>query len=224
MPYARGFGLNGKSIYSNVAMPKEVWVSFVVDSANVNGFGTTSIKSNGYVEYVFMNTSQTPGVIRGHTNPNPPAGFAVICIKSNFNRFLGASLASYSVAASNTAQASVTSGNVYIITALGTATLAQWLAKGFPPGFTPSVGASFVATATGAIGGGATVGDPGTLLDLSVAVVGNPALMLANSTISTNSGAILMLEFANPAATAPANNSVIGLRLCFDGSSVSIQG
>jgi hypothetical protein len=224
MAYARGFGLNGKSIYCNVAMPKEIWCSFTVDSANINGLGTTSIKSNGYVEYVFMNTSQTPGSVRGRTNPNPPAGFAIISLKSNFNRFLGANLSSYSVPAATPGQTSVTSGSPYIITSLGTASLAQWLAKGFLPGFTPSVGASFIATASGAIGGGATVGSPGVLVPFVVGIIGDPLQMMANASIATNSGAVLMLEFGAPAPTAPTDGSILGLRLCFDGSSVSIQG
>ena len=89
MSYARGFGLNGKSLYTNVAMPKEVWLNFIVDAANGNGLGVRSLKSNGYVEYVFMHTSATPGSQKGHLNPNPPAGYALVCFKNNFNKYLG---------------------------------------------------------------------------------------------------------------------------------------
>lgn len=57
MSVARGFGLNGKSIYMNVAMPKIVECNFTIDSANGNGLGIRSLKSNGYIESVYMNTS-----------------------------------------------------------------------------------------------------------------------------------------------------------------------
>lgn len=57
MSVARGFGLNGKSIYMNVTNPKLVMCNFTVDSTNGNGLGQRSLKSNGYIEHVFMNTS-----------------------------------------------------------------------------------------------------------------------------------------------------------------------
>ena len=57
MSVARGFGLNGKSIYGNVCEPQFVFANFIVDSTNGNGLGQRSLKSNGYVEQVYMNTS-----------------------------------------------------------------------------------------------------------------------------------------------------------------------
>lgn len=57
MSIARGFGLNGKSIYMNICKPIIVESNFVVDSTNGNGLGIRSLKSNGYVESVYMNTS-----------------------------------------------------------------------------------------------------------------------------------------------------------------------
>lgn len=57
MSVARGFGLNGKSIYGNVCKPQFVFCNFVVDSTNGNGLGLRSLKSNGYIESVFMNSS-----------------------------------------------------------------------------------------------------------------------------------------------------------------------
>jgi hypothetical protein len=234
MSYARGFGLNGKSLYTNIAMPKEVWLNFIVDSANGNGLGTRSLKSNGYVEYVFMHTSSTPGTILGHLNPNPAAGYAIVCFKNNFNRYLGG-FSGFVVPAVNTSQTSVTANSVYIITSLGTATLAQWQAKGLLPGFNPSVGGSFVATATGTIGGSATVGSPGVPLALQTTIVGDPNQELNNSNIAGNAGAVIIVQFAAPTisgsalqtpliATAPADNTVIGMQFCFDGSTVSIDG
>lgn len=57
MSYARGFGQNGGHYYSNVTQPGIINCNFIVDSANGNGLGIRSLKSNGYIENVFMNTS-----------------------------------------------------------------------------------------------------------------------------------------------------------------------
>lgn len=232
MSYVRSFGLNGKSLYANVAMPKQVYLKFIVDSTN--GQGVRSLKSNGYVEYVFMHTSTTPTSVHDHLNPNPPAGYALICFKSNFNKFLG-EFDGKAIASANASQSSVSANGIYSITALGTATLAQWQAKGFPAGFTPAVGSTFVATASGTIGGSATVGDPGVPLGLITTVVGDPNQMLNNSNISQNGGAVVAVQFAGPTintgafnspylATAPADGTTISMSFCFDGSSVSIDG
>lgn len=232
MSYARGFGLNGKSLYTNVAMPKEVWLNFVVDAANGNGLGIRSLKSNGYVEYVFMHTSSTPGLSGTHLNPNPPAGYAIVCFRNNFNKYLGG-FDGKVMAPASTSQTSVTANSVYVITSLGTASLAQWQAKGLLPGFVPAVGVTFVASASGTIGGSATVGNPGVPLGLITTVVGDPNMMLNNSNIASNSGAVIVVQFAAPTisgsafqtpyiATAPADNTVVGMNFAFDGSTVSI--
>src|ERR1700676_1471169 len=57
MSQPRGFGLNGKSLYENVAKLMVVNCNFVVDSANGNGLGLRQLKSNGYIESIWMNTS-----------------------------------------------------------------------------------------------------------------------------------------------------------------------
>lgn len=190
---ARGYGMNGQALYTNVTNPKYTWLTFTVTPTN--GLGVTSVKSNGYCNYVFMHTSTTPAATNGFTNPNPPAGYACINFANNFNYFLGMR-AHVSAPATNTSQTSVTANNVYVITALGTATLAQWQAVGLPAGLTPTVGQTFVATASQAIGGSATVGDPGITNVGSISVVGDPNQMIANSNLSANGGAQLVLLFA----------------------------
>ncbi len=192
MSAVRGFGLNGKSYYTNVAKPQSVFLSYAVLATN--GLGVTSVKSNGYVNYVFMHTSTTPTATNGITNPNPAAGYALIGLTNNFNAFLGLR-AQVSQPPTNTTQTSVTAGSVYIITALGTATLAEWLAKGYPYGFTPAVGQSFVATDTGTIGGSANVGSPGSSYVTDMSVVGDPALLISNSSVSKYGGAQVMVQF-----------------------------
>lgn len=56
MTVARGF-INAGHFYSNIVKPIKIDLNFVVDSTNGNGLGLRSLKSNGYVRSVFMNTS-----------------------------------------------------------------------------------------------------------------------------------------------------------------------
>jgi len=57
MSVPRGNGQNGGHFYSNLTAPVEIDCNFVVDSTNGNGLGIRSLKSNGYVKNIFMNTS-----------------------------------------------------------------------------------------------------------------------------------------------------------------------
>lgn len=197
MSVVRGFGLNGKSIYSNVAKPTEVNLEFTVTATN--GLGITSLKSNGYVNNVFMHTSTTPTANNGQTNPNPAAGYAIIQLKSNFNAFLNMQT---SFQSPNTGSSTTTTANsVYIIRSLGTATTAQWQAKGLPQGLTPAVGQSFVATASGTIGGSATVYTPSLSGAMSAEIVGNPNTEIANSSVAANAGAYVLVQFLGSTIT-----------------------
>lgn len=231
MSIARGYGLNGKSLYTNVTKPMEVWCNFIVDSQNGNGLGIRSLKSNGYIEYVFMNTGSTPGVVNGVTNPNPLAGFAIVKFKNNFNYYLGG-FSGQVVPLTSTSTTSTTTGHVYVITSLGTATLAQWQAAGLLPGFTPTVGQAFTAIATGSIGGSATVGIPGVPSATTLTVVGDPNTTIANSSIAANAGAMIIVQFNAPTnastttlvAASPADGTTVGMQFCFDGSTVTIDG
>ncbi len=231
MPVARGFGLNGKSYYTNITKPCEVLCNFIVDSANGNGLGIRSLKSNGYINNVFMHTSATPGKNNGMTNPNPAAGYALIQFKNNFNFYLGGFNGQVNVNTS-TSTTSTTAGDIYTITSLGTTTLAQWLAAGLPAGFTPAVGASFVAIATGAIGGTGTVGLPGVPAIVEATVIGNANTTISNSNIAANGGAQLVVglyaatssSVTTLAATAPADNTAIAMSFMYDASSVTIDG
>lgn len=231
MSLARGFGLNGKSLFSNVTKPCEVNCNFTVDSANGNGLGIRSLKSNGYIETVFMHTSATPGSINGFLNPNPPSGYAYIIFRNNFNYYLGG-FSGQIVPLTSTSTTSVTKNSVYTITSLGTTTLAQWQAVGLPLGFTPTVGQTFIATATQSIGGTGTVGLPGEQVAPTVSVIGDPNQTINNSNIATNAGARILVQFAGPTSsgtttltpTAPADNTVVAMQFMFDGSSVTIDG
>jgi hypothetical protein len=90
MAYSRGNGQNGGHFYSNVTQPVDLFVNFVVDPANGNGLGVRSIKSNGYIQNVFMHTTATPGVGNGGlVNPNPQSGTIMFQFKNNYNYYLG---------------------------------------------------------------------------------------------------------------------------------------
>jgi hypothetical protein len=232
MSVVRGFGLNGAKLFTNVVTPQEVWCNFIVDSANGNGFGTRSLKSNGYIESVFMYTSATPGTVNGQTNPITVAGgLALVTFKNNFNYYLGG-FSGQIVPVTSPTTTSTTAGHAYVITALGTTTLAQWQAAGVPPGFTPAVGLAFVAKATGAIGGTGDVGLPGVQTATSLVVVGDPNQTIANANVAGNAGAKILVQFmaaTNSSTTtlvsaAPADGTVVGMQFCFDRSSVTIDG
>ena len=231
MAYARGFGLNGQALYSNIAKPCEINCNFIVDSSNGNGLGIRSLKSNGYIRNVFMHTSATPGSNDGATNPNPQVGYAVIQMKNNFNYYIGGFSGSAATLTS-TSTTSLTAGNVYAITSLGTTTTAQWQAAGLPLGLTPTVGQAFVAASTASLSGTGTVGLHGATQIVCTSIVGDPNQTIANSSIASNGGAQLIVQFlaatstSNPTLvpTAPANNSVVSMQFIFDGSSVTIDG
>lgn len=228
---ARGFGMNGKSWYANVVGPREVFCQFTVNAADSGGLGITSLKSNGYVNNVFMHTSGTPATNNGMLNPNPPNGYILVQFKNNFNYYLQ-SVGSQVITPAAPTTASTVANTVYIITTLGTTTLAQWVAVGLPAGFTPAVGQMFVATATQAIGGTGKVGTAGIPSNVLMNVVGDPGAMLSNNAQPANAGAQLIIGCysatasgnATLVATAPADSTVIRLRFAYDASSVTVDG
>jgi hypothetical protein len=303
MSVARG-GINAGHYYSNIIFPWCVNINFTVDSTNGNGLGIRSLKSNGFVQNVFMNTSAsltgtvattanaitaisggtsslkvgmpvqgtgipTGTVITGITsssavaisqtptgnhssetityqgssggnlfNPNPLAGFALIQFKQNFNYYLGgfSGFVSPIVSPTTAVTSGLTAGQAYVITVVGTTTLAEWQSIGLTQGLTPTVGQSFIATATGT-GGSHTgkVGLPGVSSITSIEVVGDPNQSISNSSIAVNAGALVLVQFLSPTVsgsafdtpyipTAPANNSVVGMTFFFDGSSVTVDG
>lgn len=206
MSVVRGFGLNGKSLYTNVTKPQDVNLQFTVTPSN--GLGITSLKSNGYVRNVFMHTSTTPAANDGYTNPNPAVGFALVQFTNNFNYYLnGFVQAQAPVTGSIKIDNSVlTAGQAYVISTLGNSTTAQWQAVGLPAGITPAVGVSFIATVVGAGGNTSTsrVSTPTTSGVFGAEIVGSPGLMLASSSIATNGGAWVLMQFMGAAFTGSA--------------------
>lgn len=206
MSTPRGFGLNGKSYYTNVSKPQDVNLTFTV--AATNGLGITSLKSNGYVRNVFMHTSTTPTANDGYTNPNPAAGYALVQFQNNFNYYLSNFVSINSPNSGSDVKidnSALTIGRAYTITTLGNSTAAAWAAIGVPVGVTPAVGVSFIATAVGAGANTSTsrVQAPSVSGVYAVEAVGNPN-MSYTSNIGSNGGAWAMLQFLAPVFTAGA--------------------
>lgn len=234
MSQARG-GQNAGHYYSNITKPYLLNCNFIVDAANGNGLGVRSVKSNGWVRNVFMHTSATPGSNDGVTNPNPAVGLCVVQFKQNFNYYLGGFSGYVSPIGSPTTStvSGLTVGAAYVITVLGTTTLSEWQTIGLQPGLTPTVGQAFIALATGT-GGSHTgkVGIPGVSGITSIEVIGDPNQSIANSSISANGGAYVLVQMLGATnsstttliPTAPAAGSVVGMSFLFDGSSVTIDG
>lgn len=163
---------------------------FTVDSTNASGIA--SLKGPG-IQNVFMHTSTTP--VAG--NPNPAAGYAIVQLQDNYNGFYGL-FSSVEAPLSGSSLTAVSANVSYTITILGTATLAQWQAKGLPVGIAPAIGVSFVATATGTIGGSAAVQVSLSSGISSIEVIGNPNKTIVSSAATVaglSSGAYLMLRF-----------------------------
>lgn len=225
MSISRGNGQNGGHFYSNITQPVKVDCNFIVDAANGNGLGVRSVKSNGYIRNVFMHTTASPGSNDGYLNPNPAAGYVLIQYNNNYRNYLGG-FDGFVSPVTGSPLTSTTAGLAYVIVSLGTTTLVQWQAAGVPAGLTPAVGLSFIATATGAIGGTGAVEVPGTSGVASMEVIGNANLSINNASLAQNGGAWLLLQcldFAG-ALVAPAASTVIGLSTFFDISSATIDG
>lgn len=120
---ANAIGNNGGRLYSFGAQPVLIDCNFIVDAANGNGLGIRSLKGQG-VKNVFMHTTATPLAHRGYLNPNPAAGYALIQLDGNYNRYLGgfsgfASPTTGSTLRIDATDAALTAHNPYIIATVG---------------------------------------------------------------------------------------------------------
>lgn len=212
----RNFSSGGK-LYSMHTMPVLVDMSFTVDATNANGI--TGLKGP-LVNAVYMHsTAGTP------SSPNPDTGAILIRLQDNFNSLLGADCIVQG-ALSGSPLTSVTNHLAYVITSLGTATAAQWQAKGLPIGVTPAVGVAFIATATGTIGGSAAVQVQATTASVaSIEILGDPNVTVAPAPSANQGyGASLILQCRDYAGAivAPAAASVIRIKLLMSNSSVTV--
>ena len=210
------------------AAPVQLDCNFVVDSTNGNGLGIRQLKGPA-VANVLMHTTTTPRVgNNGITNPNPASGLIVVQLSDNYNRYY----CGFSGAVSpltGSALTSTTAGNAYVIISLGTTTNAQWQAAGVSSALTPSFGMSFIAAATGAIGGTGSVKLAGVSGIANIEVIGDPNQSIAPLG-TPGQGAQFILQIlaptsssvTTPIATAPADGSVISLSFLLSNSSIIV--
>lgn len=174
-----------------------VWANFEVLKTNPNGIANLQGESIGNV---FMNTSATPSAL----NPNPIAGYIQVDFSGAFDGYQSV-VPSFQAPLTGTPaniSSGLTVGHVYVITAVGTSTAANWQAVGLPLGITPAVGVSFTATSASAGTGTGTVDTVhtgGAGID-HIEVVGVP-----------NGKTAILVCYFEGTITAPTNGTYIGL-------------
>lgn len=197
-------------------MPVLIDCNFIVDSSNA--LGIRSLKGP-YVQNVFMHTSTTPGAGNVNpatpnvavVNPNPASGTIVVQLQDNFNRLLSGfnSVVSPVGTPIKIDNSAMTAGVAYVITTLGNATAAKWIAIGVPRGVTPAVGVSFIAASNGGAGNTLTSrvapsADAGSGI-FSVELLGDSNLAIAPNLASAQGfGAQLILQCRKVSGTSSA--------------------
>jgi len=215
----RNWSSAGK-IYSMHVMPVLLDCNFIVDNANGNGLGIRSLKGPA-IQNVFMHTTASPGVGNGGVvNPNPAPGAIMIQLADNYNRYLSG-FAGF-IAPVGASSPSITAGNPYVITALGTASIAQWQAAGVPSGVAPAVGLAFIAKVSESLPGGAMAAAPASSNLGHIELIGDPNLAI--SSVPQGQGFIIAQAFNGGSAVAPTNGTVISLAFYLNNSSVLVQG
>lgn len=203
-------------MYQMEAYPVLVSCTFTVD--NTAGAGISSL-AGGAVKSVYMN-SLAPAA----GNPNPAASCIQIQLQDNYNKMLGMCV-SLQEPTSGVPLVAVNAGTPYVITSLGTTSLAQWQAAGLPVGVVPAVGAAFVATATQALGGTGEVQTCNGCDVDSVEMLGDPNQTLALSDSAVNGGALVQLICRKAGAPqALPNGAVVRVNLYLSNSSVTVNG
>lgn len=234
---------SGGKMYSWHVKPVLLDCNFIVDSANGNGLGIRSLKGGG-IQNVFMHTSATPGIGNSNpkspnisvTNPNPASGTIIVQLQDNYNRIITGGNSIVSPLGTpikvDAVDAALTVGVAYVITILGDATAADWIALGVPKGLTPSVGMTFIAAATGhgvaSVTRVAPTATAGSGI-FAIETVGDSNQAIApNGLLAQGFGPQIVLQCRDysggSAIAAPADGSVISLSFLLSDSSILIAG
>lgn len=214
------FGEVSKNWVLPAASSNQIDINFIVDSTNGNGLGIRSLKgpSSALVKAVYMHTSATPAT----GNPNPASGYILVQFANNYSQYDGGYVGFVSAVSGTPINVTtgVMAGLSYIITSVGTTTATGFQSLGLPLGLTPTPGQAFVAPATATTTGTGTIEVPlatGSGVD-HFEVIGDP-----NSTVGATGGATLISvalgatssSVTTFAPTAPANNTVVGMRFVY---------
>lgn len=230
---------NKGNLYAMHCKPVIVDCTFTVQLAATTGLGISSLKGSGMIKNIFMKSSATAAALAaGNPLPNTSAadGVIVVQLKDNYQRLLGVSYGIQSPASGSDVKidnSAMTVGTPYIITTLGNATTAKWVAIGVPVGITPAVGVAFIAATNGGAGNTLTsrvqtalaigsavetievTGDPNTTNAANASVAPLPGgQIILQARAATNSSTTTL------AAKIPSDLSVIRLQLYYDDSSV----
>lgn len=197
---------NGGKLFIPQVKPILLNCSFTVTPTN--GLGITGFSGPNFMN-IFMHTSTTPAANNGVTNPNPANGTILVQLQDNYNRLLGFMNSIISPASGSDVKidnSAMTAGVAYVITTLGNATAAKWLAIGVPAGVTPAVGVAFIALSNGGAGNTLTsrvqtAATSGAGIS-SLQLIGNPQLSIAPAPSSANGiGAQFILQCMAPTFT-----------------------
>lgn len=123
-------------------------------------------------------------------SPNPAAGLLYVQLQDNYNRYLD-SFANFLSPLSGSdlgVTSGLTPGVVYVITALGTTTTANWQTLGVPTGTAPAVGVAFMALVAGAGAGNGTVKAVGVSGVSGLEMIGNPNLQIQSTSAAILGG------------------------------------
>lgn len=212
---------SGGKIYSMHSSPVLIDCNFIVDNSVATGI---SDLKGPTVSAVYMNQASA-----SVSSINPVAGTILVRLQDNYNRSFVSGVHSIQGPASGSGSTSTTIGVASIISVLGSATAAQWQARGLPLGVTPAVGVSFIASSSGVIGGSAQV-QPSAAAGSGIAsieVVGNPDLSISpNPSVGQSYGAYFILQCRDYAGAiaAPAAGSRISLQFYLSNSSIRTSG
>lgn len=209
--------------YTRHITPVLLDCNFVIDSTNGNGLGQRNLKGPGIFQVFGHSTVPVAG-------NNVPVGYFKVFLDGSFYKYYGG-FSGFVTQTSGTpilVTAGLTAGTVYIITVVGTTTQANWQLLGVPAGTVAQVGVSFIGntftgTGTGQVqipavnGAGIqyleVVGDPNTTIQLNPPGGGQHPYILVRT-----------MEGSPGVATAPANNSVLGMSFYLSNSSVLVAG
>lgn len=152
------------------------------------------------------------------------AGIYKILLQDNWNSVYSVIGSAYApVTGSDVLATALTPGTLYVITALGTTTTAQWITAGVPAGITPAVGVAFLAAATSS--GTGTAKAVGTSGVNTVEAAGLPSATIAPIGIGSPGGYVIIkcigptdASTTTPIAVDPANGSTIAFQIYLSNS------